>query len=68
VANARRNQGNWAGAAEAYAEAIVILRAPGPVNQQVLADYAQVLRALGRDSEAEEVEREAEASADPGSG
>jgi serine/threonine-protein kinase len=68
VANARRNQGNWAGAAEAYAEAIAILRAPGPVHQQALADYAQVLRALGRDSEAEEVEREAEASADPGSG
>lgn len=68
VGVARLNQENWAGAAEAYAEAIAILRAQGPVHQQALADYAQVLRALGRDSEAEEVEREAEANADPGSG
>jgi tetratricopeptide (TPR) repeat protein len=68
VGVARRNQENWAGAAEAYAEAIAILRPLGPVHPQALADYAQVLRALGRDSEAEEVEREAEASADPGSG
>ncbi len=68
VANTRRLQENWPGAAEAFGEAVGLLRRSGPVHPIILTDYALVLRELGRVGEAEAIEqeaRESEAEAPP---
>jgi serine/threonine-protein kinase len=51
VANMSRLEQEWEESAEAYAEAIRYLR-PDGVTDVLLRDYAQVLRALGREPEA----------------
>jgi eukaryotic-like serine/threonine-protein kinase len=57
VANMSRLEQEWEESAEAYAEAVRYLR-PDGVTDVLLRDYAQVLRALGRESEARALDEE----------
>jgi tetratricopeptide (TPR) repeat protein len=68
VANMRRQLGRWQGSADAYAEALDVLRSSGDVPPPVLKDYAEVLRQLGRDAEAAVVDEELAALTADGSG
>jgi len=58
VANMQRLQRKWRGSADAYAEAIAVLQRSGPVDAEILNDYAGVLRALGRESDARAIDAE----------
>ena len=58
VANMRRLQEEWSGPEEAYGEAIGYMRRNGPVASEILRDYAQVLRALGRGADALAIDEE----------
>jgi eukaryotic-like serine/threonine-protein kinase len=58
VANMRRLQERWQSSADAYGEAVVVLRRSGPVSADVLRDYASVLRKLGREADAREIDEE----------
>lgn len=66
LANVRRLRDRWEESAEAYEEAIGYQRRSGPVDPTILTGYAQVLRALGRDAEADALEVEAREGSQPG--
>jgi tetratricopeptide (TPR) repeat protein len=64
VANMSRLEQEWEESAEAYAEATRYLR-PDGVTDVLLRDYAQVLRALGRETEAAALDEERAARLTP---